>query len=91
MPHDRTDLEFDAKAVNDLLKKRSKRRGGRKLEFFTFILDGREGGYLGYISSVRRIDAIRVITEWLGRMIPSLTVEERREMLALFDQENSRD
>ena len=84
-PHDQTELEFVAKQVNDLLKRKIP---NRKLVFLTFISDVGEGGYLGYISSARRIDAIRLITEWLARMLPRLTKEQRREMLELFDGES---
>lgn len=87
-PHEQTELEFAAKAVNDLLKKRFKKRG-QKRQFLTFVLDEGGEGYLGYIASVRRIDAIRVIFEWLQRMLPSLTDDQVDELLEELRKERA--
>ena len=83
-PHEQTEYEFAAKAVNDLLRKRFK---NRNVQFLTFVMDEGSSGYMGYIASTRRIDAIRVIFEWLERMLPSLDRTQVREMLELLDKE----
>ena len=87
-PHEATELEFAAKAVNDLLKKRFK-KSKRKVAFLTFVVDEGEGGYLGYIASVRRIDAVRLIMEWLTRMIDSFDVRQIHELLVELEKELS--
>ena len=86
-PHEHTEFEFAAKAVNDLLAKRFKKRGGPNVQFMTFIVDEGEGGYMGYIASVRRIDAVRVVMAWLTRMIESFDQRQLKDMLVLLEKE----
>lgn len=86
-PHDKTEYEFAAKQVNDLLRKLFP---DTNVQFMTFLMDEGEGGYIGYIASVRRIDAVRVMMEWMTVMIESFDREQIRELLVELDKEMSR-
>lgn len=77
-PHQKTQYEFIAKKVNDLLKKQVK---NKELGFMTFIFDVGEGGYMGYLASTRRIDALAMILEWLTKMIQGMTDEDKIELI----------
>jgi len=76
-----TELEFVAKQVNDLCKKVIP---NRDLNFMTFIFDDEN---VGYISSIKRIDAFRAITEWLERSLKGFTRADVVEMLSLYEIE----
>lgn len=78
-----TELEFAAKQMNDVL---AKRFPNRKLEFMSFVFDY-GGGALGYVSSTRRIDAYRAITEWLHRTVKEFSRADLIEMLKLYEKE----
>ena len=84
MPHDKTEYEFIAKSVNDLLKKKYK---GKKLGFMTFIFDMSDTGHIGFIASSRRIDSMRMIMEWLNHAIDDLSREDFVEMLEELKKE----
>ena len=88
-PHEFPEFEHAAKAVNELLRERFK-DSKRKVQFLTFVVDEGEGGYLGYIASVRRIDAVRLIMEWLSRMIDSFDVRQIEELLVELAKELSK-
>ena len=87
MDHKKTEYEFIAKSVNDLLKKKYK---GRKLGFMTFIFDATgetEGTHIGFIASSRRIDSLRMIMEWFSHALNDLTREQFVEMLEELKKE----
>ena len=84
MRHDKTEYEFMAKSVNDHLARKYK---GQNVGFMTFIFDYGDSGHIGFIASSRRIDSIRMITEWLAHAIPGLTRESMIEMLELLIEE----
>ena len=79
-----TELEFAAKRVNDLL---SKTLPGRTLGFMTSVFDLGDGGYIGYLASARRIDAFRVITEWMERSLDGFSRSDIVEMLKEYEKE----
>ena len=85
-PHDRTEYEFAAKRVNDLLREIFP---NKDVQFLSFLIDAgpADSGYMGYIASTRRIDAVRVIMEWLGRMVESFDREQLRELLVELEKE----
>ncbi len=82
--HEKPKMEFIAKRVNDMLKKEF---DDDALGFFTMVYDQGDSGYLGYLSSTRRVDVIRVIMEWLERVIPNFTCDELEEIITLRKQE----
>lgn len=84
MDHEKTEYEFIAKSVNDLLKKKYK---GQNLGFMTFIFDGSDKGHIGFIASSRRIDSLRLIMEWFSHALGNLTREEFVEMLEELKKE----
>ena len=79
-----TELEFMAKRVNDLLKKNFP---NRELGYMTFVFDQSDSGYIGYLSSIRRVDAFRMITEWLEKSLDSFTRADVVEMLKEYEKE----
>lgn len=85
-PHDKTEYEFAAKRVNDLLRELFP---NKEVQFLSFVIDqGPAGsGYMGYIASTRRIDAVRVIMEWLDRMVDSFDRQQLRELLIELEKE----
>lgn len=83
-PHEKTEFEFAAKRVNDLLREIFP---DTSVQFMTFLMDEGDSGYVGYISSTRRIDAVRVIMEWLSKMIESFDRQQLREMLVELEKE----
>lgn len=82
--HDKTEYEFIAKSVNDLLKKKYK---GLDIGFMTFIFDQGETGHIGFIASSRRIDSMRLIMEWLNHALDELSREAFVEMLEELKKE----
>ena len=84
MPHEKTEMEFAAKFVNDKLRERFP---DQKLQFMTFVMDEGEGGHLGYIATVNRIDAARVVMEWLTHVLIGFDRKELVEMLAELTKE----
>ena len=56
----------------------------------SFIFDEGDEGFLGYLASSQRIDSIRLIMEWLDRMIESLDLKELQRLLAELEKELSR-
>ena len=83
-PHDKTEYEFVAKSVNDLLKKKYP---GKKLGFMTFIFDQGDTGHIGFIASSRRIDSLRLIMEWFGHALDEISREDFVEMLEELKKE----
>ena len=85
-PHEKTEYEFIAKSVNDLLKKKYK---GLNVGFMTFIFDQDETGtgHIGFIASSRRIDSMRMIMEWFGFALDDLSREDFIEMLEELKKE----
>lgn len=83
-PHDKTEYEFAAKRVNDLLHEIFP---DKNVQFLSFVIDEGTGGYMGYIASARRIDAVRVIMEWLDRMFRSFDRKQLRELLIELEKE----
>ena len=87
-PHDQTELEFAAKRVHDLLRELYP---DRDLQFLTFIVDSGSSGYIGYIASARRIDAVRLMGEWLERMLPTFSRTDLLEIIKLLEEEMNED
>lgn len=81
-----TELEFAAKRVNDLL---ARTLPHRELGFMTFVFDVGDGGYLGYVASPRRVDAFRMITEWLERSVNGFSRADIVEVLKEYEKELS--
>jgi len=81
MPHTATELEFAAKQVNDLL---AKNFPDSDMNFLSFVMDDNS---LGYLSSTRRIDGLRLIMEWLSHQIQSIDQELFIEMLEELKRE----
>lgn len=82
--HDKTEYEFIAKSVNDLLKKKYK---GLDLGFMTFIFNQGDDGHIGFIASSRRIDSLRLIMEWFHHALEDLSREDMIEMLEELKKE----
>lgn len=82
MTHTKTELEFAAKQVNDVL---AKSFPDKKLTFMSFVFDEES---IGYVSTNKRIDALRSIMEWLSHNIATLSKADFVEMLELLKNED---
>lgn len=83
-PHEKTQYEFAAKRVNDMLREEFP---DEQLQFMSFVMDAGESGFIGYLASTRRIDAVRTIMEWLDKSISGFSRDELRELLVELEKE----
>ncbi len=84
MPHDKTEMEFAAKYVNDKLRERFP---DDDLQFMSFVFDVGEHGHTGYVATTRRIDAVRLIMEWLEHTLVGFSRKDMAEMLTELNKE----
>jgi hypothetical protein len=76
MPHEKTEYEFKAKRLLDLVKAEFPGMGA-----MVFLMDLGEGGNLAYLSSIERVDAFTAILEWQVRTMSLMTKDQVQEML----------
>ena len=82
--HDKTEFEFIAKRINNMLERQFP---DKNLCFLTMIMDAGSEGYLGYVANLERIDAIRVVAEWMSKTIGGLSKDDFEDMLTRLKQE----
>ena len=87
-PHEATEYEAASKRINELLREIFP---DRNLAFMSFVMDLGDSGYIGYMASTRRIDAVRCMMEWMTNMIESFDREQIRDLLVELEKELARE
>ena len=80
-PHDNPQYETKAaKAMERIVALVEEEIGSDKVGCMAFVFDYR-GGFLGYCSSIERLDGVQLVGEWLDQQLASLTQEQTNELV----------
>ena len=82
--HDKKEYEIIAKRVIKMLERQYP---GQDLHFMAFIMDVGEDGYIGYCANVERVDAARMVMEWLSQTLGTIHRERFIEILENLKKE----